>query len=172
VTYPRHRITGEHKHRFLPIGDPIVPVIAPLAVSFSDQVLCMLSILAAHLYFSTQAATSEAMTAFITAVIAITSKHVPAHPDDVHEASRIFRPVTDKILARVMLCASDQRILEKIKRLRASPVTIQIDTVTILLHHFLNYVVSCPGLTLFLLHAEFHNRFAPVDYRAVTTRVV
>jgi hypothetical protein len=36
------------------------------------------------------------MSDFITAVIASTLRYAEAHPDHVHEASEIFRPMTDE----------------------------------------------------------------------------
>jgi hypothetical protein len=36
---------------------------------------------------------------------------------------------------------------------------------------FLHYVVSCPGLTPFLFHAEFHNVFAKIDCSVITSHV-
>jgi hypothetical protein len=107
VTHPRHLITNEHKHRFVPIDDPIAPVVALLAVSIPDQVLRHLSILATQLNISARAVTSEAMTEFITALIATTLKYVEAHLDHVHGASQLFRPVTDKTLNQDMFCAAD-----------------------------------------------------------------
>jgi hypothetical protein len=172
ITYPRHRITNDHKHRFVPADDPIDPVVARPSVSIPNQVLRQLSILAAQLNISARAATSEAMTEFITAVIAITMKYVDAHPDHAHETSQIFTPVSDKTLTREMLCAAEQSVMERIQSLRSSPVTVQMDAGTILHHHFLNYVVSCPNLRPFLIHAEFHDVLTQVDYSTITTRVI
>jgi hypothetical protein len=69
------------------------------------------------------------MTGFTTPVVATTFKYAEARPDHVHQWSQIFRAVTDKILTQDVLYAADQPILEKIKRLRSSPVTIQDDAV-------------------------------------------
>jgi hypothetical protein len=172
VTYPRHRITTDHKHRFVQITEAIDPVPARPARSIPDEVLRHLSILAARLNISARAATSEPMTEFITAVIATTLAYVDAHPDHAHEPSQIFRPVSDKTLTGDLLSAADQAVLEKISRLRSAPITIQMDAGTILRHHFLNYVVSCPGFKPFLVHSEFHDTFSQVDYSVITTRVI
>jgi hypothetical protein len=71
-----------------------------------------------------------------------------------------------------MFRAADELILEKIRRLRSSPVTIQIDAGTILYHHFLNYVVSRPSLRPCLFHIEFHDTLAQVDYSTLRTTIV
>jgi hypothetical protein len=78
-----------------------------------------LSILAAQLNIPARAATSDAMTEFITAVIASTLKYVEADPDHVPEPSQIFRPVTDRAPDQALLCAAYQSIPEKINRLRS-----------------------------------------------------
>jgi hypothetical protein len=120
-------------------------VVARPAVSNPSEILRHLSILAAQLDISAQATTSKAMTEFITCVIATMMKYVDAHPGHIHERSQNFRPDTDKTLTHDILRAADELIPEKIRGLRSSPVTIQIDAGTVLDHHFLNYVVSCPS---------------------------
>jgi hypothetical protein len=46
-----------------------------------------------------------------------------------------------------------------------------MDEGTILRHHFLNRVVSCYGLRLFVFRAEFNDEFAQVDCSVVTKRI-
>jgi hypothetical protein len=144
-------------------------MVARPAVSIPGEILRHLSILAAQLDILVQAATSEAMTESIPGIVETTMKIVDTHPDHVHEPSQNFRPVTDKTHTQDMLRAADELILEKIRGLRSSPVTIQMDAGIILHHHFLNYVVSHAGLRPFLFHTEFHNTFAQVDYSTITT---
>jgi hypothetical protein len=90
-------------------------VVARLAVSIPGEILRHLSILAAQLDISAQAATSEAMNEFMTGVIATTMKYVDAHPDHIHQSSQIFRPVTNKTLTQNMLHAADELIIEEIR---------------------------------------------------------
>jgi hypothetical protein len=98
---------NEHRHRFVPINDPIDQVVAWLAVSIPSQVLRHLSIFAARFNISPRAAISEAKTEFIITLIATASKYVESHPDFVHEMSRIFRPVADITLTRDMFRAAE-----------------------------------------------------------------
>jgi hypothetical protein len=69
------------------------------------------------------------MIEFITAVTAITLKYIEAHPDYVHQASQIFRPVADK--TRVKTCFA-KSVLEKVKGGRLLSATIQMSAGTIL----------------------------------------
>jgi hypothetical protein len=39
ATYPQYRATDKHKCRFIPIDNPILPVVAWPAVSIHDQIL-------------------------------------------------------------------------------------------------------------------------------------
>jgi hypothetical protein len=112
------------------------------------------------------------MTELITALIAAALKCIEAHPGQAREAYQIFKPVTGTTLSQDMLCAADQAILGKIKRLHSSTVTIQMDAGTILRHQSLNYVVICPHLRSFLFHAEFRNIFAEGEYVVITTCVL
>jgi hypothetical protein len=73
------------------MNNPINPVLARPALLISDQVLRHLSILDAYLDISAQAATSQATTEFIPAIIAIKLRHLEVHPGHVHEAPHIFR---------------------------------------------------------------------------------
>jgi hypothetical protein len=156
----------------VPIGEPLDPVVTSPSVSTPGEILHHLSILAAQLDISARVATSETMAEFITGVIATTIKYLDAHPDHIHEPSQIFWAATDKNITQNMLRAADEVILEKIRGLRSSPVTIQMDAGTVLCHHFLNYVVSHPGLRLLLFHTEFHDTFAQVDCSTIITTVV
>jgi hypothetical protein len=65
-------MTSAQKHRFIPLDEPIDPVVARPVLSIPDQILRYLSILAAQLNISARAATSQPMTEFIAAVIAST----------------------------------------------------------------------------------------------------
>jgi hypothetical protein len=58
-------------------------------------------------------------------VPATTVKYVETHPNHANEAYQISKPVIDQILTQNMFCADKQSILEKIKELCSSPVTIQ-----------------------------------------------
>jgi hypothetical protein len=72
------------------------------------------------------------MTKFITVVIATTLKYVESYPACAHETSQFLRPVTDKIRTHSMLCPADPPVLEKIKGLHSTLVTIQMAAGTIL----------------------------------------
>jgi hypothetical protein len=126
---PRYRITDEQKHRFVPIDDSGDLAVAWQAVSIPNQVKRHLTIVATQLNISARAVTSEAMTELISAVIAAPLKYVGAHPDHVHNAN-------DKTLTLDMPCAADQSVLEEKRRLRSSPVTIQMAAERTLRHHF------------------------------------
>jgi hypothetical protein len=65
------------------------------------------------------------MTEFITVVIATTVKYVETHPNHVHEVSEILKPVMHKTLTQDMFCVGKQSILQKIKGLSSSAVTVQ-----------------------------------------------
>jgi hypothetical protein len=112
------------------------------------------------------------MAEFIIGVIATVIKYLDARPGHIHKPSQIFWPVTDKILTQDMLRTSDEVILEKFRGLWSSLLAIQMGAGTLLRHHFLNYVVSRPGLRPFLFHTEFHDTFAQVDYSTIITTAV
>jgi hypothetical protein len=104
VPSPRHRIPSQ----FVPIDEPLDPVVVRSAVLIPGEILRHLSILAAQLDISARAATSEAMTEFINGIIATMIKYIDAHHDHIHEPSQIFRPVTDKTLTQDMLRTPDE----------------------------------------------------------------
>jgi hypothetical protein len=82
-----------------------------------------------------QAATSEALTEFITLSVATSLKDVDARPDHVRKVAQIFRSVTGKTAAQGKLCAPERSILEKNQGLRSSRVISQMNTGTIMRSH-------------------------------------
>jgi hypothetical protein len=78
----------------------------------------------------------DVMTEFIAIVIATSLNTVKARPDHLHEAFQIFRPVTDKTSLQDILCTAEHPILEAIKGLDSSAITIQMGVGTILRRHF------------------------------------
>jgi hypothetical protein len=171
VTYPRHRVTSHHKHQLRPVetasGVSIRSKMKP-----SAAVNRSLACLAGNLNISARAATSPAMNRFIVSVIEHTFQYAVQHPSQHYEACQIFTPMSDKVFADELTNAANELTDSYLAGLKSCAVTLMMDAGTIFHHHFLNYVVSFPGLTPFLVRSEYRDRIDQFDYEDITRNVV
>jgi hypothetical protein len=131
-----------------------------------------LAYLAGQLNISARGAASEAMTAFILSVIDVAFRFADDHPHAVRDPRQLFKSPSRAEIANELITGAKALVARQLSGMTTCALTLQMDAGTIYHHHFLNYVVSSPGQTPFLVRSEFRDSFDQFAYAQITSDVI
>jgi hypothetical protein len=177
VCYRRERIKEKHTHRMQPIPlrdcENAPDITRPSKkASLWDTVNRKLAYVAAKLHMSARSAASEEMHDFLDSIIELAFDFADSNPHVIHVPSQICQRIHRGKMADEIIAVANSLVEHSLGSLETCGVTLQMDAGTIFHHHFLDYVVSFPETTPFLIRCEYRDSFDQWDYADITRDVI